>query len=604
MTSNFNFLKEDWPTLSRIGEFAEQTLYIDSNTTLIKLRTLAENISKLILKEEDLRFYESDKQIDRLRFIKRNGLLPNQIDQLFHSIRIIGNKANHDGYESFKDADVYLSMAVKISAWFNEVYGSNNSFDSSKIIYTTPQKYELAPGFDYKLLKNEHEKLIKEFNELKEKSRSTRSKKEKNIVSFEAAKKVILDEKETRVIIDEQLRAAGWEVDSKELRHGKGTRPVKGRNLAISEWPTSGKRVDYALFIGLKFVGVIEAKKNSRDVISVLEESKNYSEKAQILNNESFTNGAPYGRYNIPFMFSTNGKGYNNVVLEKSGLWFLDGRKNTNRAKALKSWFSPKDIEAKLKIDTEAANINLKNDNDYLESKEGLSLRYYQVEAIKAVEEAIFRDDDKILLTMATGTGKTRTAIALIYRLLKTNRFNRILFVVDRSSLGNQAADSFKEARMEDLKTFSSIYDIKELKDKTPEDATRVQIATVQGLVKRILYNSESVNKPSVGQFDCIIVDEAHRGYILDREMEEDELEFKDQRDYMSKYRGVVEYFEAVKIGLTATPALHTVEVFGESVYEYSYKKAVIDGNLVDHDPPYIIRTKLNTSSMKWDIGE
>jgi type I restriction enzyme, R subunit len=604
MTSNFYFLEQDWPTLYKIGEFAEQTLYIDSNTTLIKLRALAENIAKLILKEEGLKFIESDNQIDRIRFLKRNNLLPTEIEQLFHSIRIIGNKANHQGHESFKDADIYLSMAVKISAWFKEVYGSDKNFDSSRIVYLTPQKYELAVGFDYNSLKKEHEKLIKEFNELKEKNRSSRNKKDTNIISFEAARKIILNENETRVIIDEQLRNSGWEADTDRLRYANGSRPEKGRNLAIAEWPTSGKKVDYALFLGLKFVGVVEAKKNSKDVISVLDESKLYSEKAQILNNECFAQGAPFGKYNVPFMFSANGREYNKVLIEKSGIWFLDGRKSTNRAKALKSWYSPKDLEAKLKLDIDQADNDLKIDNDYLESKDGLNLRYYQVEAIKAVEDAIIKGQDKILLTMATGTGKTRTAIALIYRLLKTNRFNRILFVVDRASLGNQAGDSFKEARMEDLKTFSNIYDVKELKDKTPEDATRVQIATVQGLVKRILYNSESCEKPSVGQYDCIIVDEAHRGYILDREMEEEEIEFKDQLDYLSKYRSVIEYFDAVKIGLTATPALHTVEVFGESVYEYSYKKAVIDGNLVDHDPPFIIQTKLNTNSMKWGPGE
>lgn len=603
MDSNFYFLKNDWSTLAAIGEFAEKTLYIDSNTTLMKLRVLAEQISKLIIKEEGLSYSGSDKQIDRLNFLKRNDLLPREMEQIFHSIRILGNKAIHDSYDSFKDADVYLSMSTKLCAWFKEVYGSEKSFNSGKIVYNTPARYELTS--DYHSLKEENERLINEFNELKEQNRSTRTKRDKKVISFEAARKIVLSEKETRFIIDEQLRSVGWEVDSSEIRYGNGYRPEKGRNMAISEWPTSGKRVDYALFIGLTFFGVIEAKKKKRDVLSVLDESKMYSEQAQIINNEAFVNSAPFGKYYVPFMFSANGREYNKVIEEKSGVWFLDGRKKNNRAVALKNWYSPKDLEELLKKDVEKADQSLRQESfDYLESSNGLNLRYYQVEAVKAVEKSILAGNKQVLLTMATGTGKTRTAIALIYRLLKTKRFSRILFVVDRSSLGGQAGDSFKEARMEDLKTFSSIYDVKEIKDKEPEDTTRVHIATVQGLVKRILYNIDNVNKPSVGQYDCIIIDEAHRGYILDKEMEGDEVYFKDQLDYISKYRRVVEYFNAVRIGLTATPALHTVEVFGKSVYEYSYKKAVIDGNLVDHDPPHIIQTELNTNGMKWDTGE
>ena len=99
------------------------------------------------------------------------------------------------------------------------------------------------------------------------------------------------------------------------------------------------------------------------------------------------------------------------------------------------------------------------------------------------------------------------------------------------------------------------------------------------------------------GAFDLIIVDEAHRGYILDREMTEEEILYDNQDDYMSKYKQVIEYFDAVKVALTATPALHTTEIFGEPVYTYSYREAVIDGWLVDHDPR--ISLKMTHSSRR-----
>lgn len=207
------------------------------------------------------------------------------------------------------------------------------------------------------------------------------------------------------------------------------------------------------------------------------------------------------------------------------------------------------------------------------------------------------------MLAMATGTGKTRTVLGMIYRFLKTGRFNRILFLVDRTALGEQAEDVFNEVKLEDLKTLNDIYDIKTLEDAVFEDETKVHIATVQGMVKRLLYNEEE-RQPSVTDYDLIVIDEAHRGYLLDKEMGEDELLYRDQLDYQSKYRMVIEYFDAVKIALTATPALHTTQIFGKPVFKYTYREAVIEGYLVDYDAPHKIKTQFNTEGIKYNKGE
>jgi len=100
------------------------------------------------------------------------------------------------------------------------------------------------------------------------------------------------------------------------------------------------------------------------------------------------------------------------------------------------------------------------------------------------------------------------------------------------------------------------------------------------------------------------VVDECHRGYLLDRELSDRELGFRDFNDYVSKYRRVLEMFDAVKIGLTATPALHTVEIFGQPVFVYSYREAVVDGFLVDHEPPILISTELSSDGIRWAAGE
>jgi type I restriction enzyme, R subunit len=117
----------------------------------------------------------------------------------------------------------------------------------------------------------------------------------------------------------------------------------------------------------------------------------------------------------------------------------------------------------------------------------------------------------------ATGTGKTKLAIALLYRLLATKRFRRICFVVDRSALGDQAAGEFTTTKIVSGKAFADIFGLKKLADVTPEGETKVHICTIQGLVKRVLYAADSSEAPPVDQYDLMVVDECHRGYLLDR---------------------------------------------------------------------------------------
>ena len=240
---------------------------------------------------------------------------------------------------------------------------------------------------------------------------------------------------------------------------------------------------------------------------------------------------------------------------------------------------------------------------DFLQDSDGLNLRNYQLKAIEAVEQALADGKKTALLSMATGTGKTRTILGMIYRFLKSKRFKRILFLVDRTALGEQAQDVFQDVKLEQLLSLNQIYNINKLEDKDIDKTTKIQVATVQSMVKRIMY-PEDETYPSVSDFDAIIVDEAHRGYILDREMSDEELLYRDQDDYVSKYRTVIEYFDAFKVALTATPALHTTDIFGKPVFNYSYREAVIDGYLVDYDAPHTIKTKLSEEGVHYKKGD
>lgn len=220
-----------------------------------------------------------------------------------------------------------------------------------------------------------------------------------------------------------------------------------------------------------------------------------------------------------------------------------------------------------------------------------IGLRYYQVEAIKAVEKAIVEGKKSALINMATGTGKTRTVLGLIYRLLKTNRYRRILFLVDRSSLRDQALDTFKEIKIEDLKTLNQIYNISVLDEKLSDKDNKIHIATIETIFNKI--NESDIVSPQ--DYDCLIVDEAHRGYTLDKESEDTEEKLREDREFFSKYNKVIEYFNGFKVAFTATPALHTTKIFGPKVYSYSYRQAVIDGCLVDYEPPHSIKIGLAT---------
>ena len=311
-----------------------------------------------------------------------------------------------------------------------------------------------------------------------------------------------------------------------------------------------------------------------------------------------------YADYYVPFVYATNGRPYIEQYKEKSGIWGLDTREVFNVPTAVSAWPRPEELVLDLQKDVDEANKKLASTGyEDLMNPDGLNLRYYQIEAIKAAEHAIIEEHKKTaLLAMTTGTGKTRTILGMIYRFLTAKRFKRILYLVDRNSLGEQTMDTFKEVKLKELLTLNQIYDVKELKDKEFDKDTKVHICTVQSLVKRVLYDESDYRLGST-DYDLIIVDEAHRGYILDKEMSETETLYRDQDDYRSKYRSVIDYFDAIKIALTATPALQTTEIFGSPVYTYDYRTAVIDGYLVDHDAPHIINTKLSEEGITFEAG-
>jgi type I restriction enzyme R subunit len=414
------------------------------------------------------------------------------------------------------------------------------------------------------------------------------------------AEKVELDEATTRILIDDQLRSAGWLVDSAVLRHASGVRPLPGQAVAIAEWPTDSGTVDYALFIEGRCVGIIEAKRGVTDIPGRLGQAKRYARGIQLTPDEAQA-GSPWEHglelFRAPFLFVTNGRPYVKQLATKSGIWFWDARPGQSEPRALPEWFSPRDLVERLEQVAE----------DYAglaERELGVTgLRPYQQDAIAAVEGAVSAGQQNILLAMATGTGKTRLAIALMYELLRRKQFRRILFLVDRNALGRQTLDAMSTTDTSGFLKFDQVFPVADLARKFPEATDRVHVATVQAMVRRV-FDDPDGKRPTPGTYDLIIVDEAHRGYTLDAELREDDLGFRNLEDYLSAYRRVLDYFDATKIALTATPALHTREIFGAPVYRYGYRQAVIDGYLIDHRPPRRITTALSQTGISFDEGE
>lgn len=592
MVTLANFESKEYPSLAKLADSAELLMYSDAKSSLTIFGSFAEQLTKLIFRLDGLKDWNLQQNERILRMQASGNDYPYSVTVALDKIRRLRNKAAHeaDFHPSLEEALTVDQRAFFVWCWFLETFTQ----DEIKP-YQKPLNQQAVVDNQQKKI----EELTAEIEQLQHTQsvkvpESVRAERRRKNKKFAAQNR--LTEAQTREIIDQQLRDAGWEADTPTLNNWtKGTLPQKGHNMAIAEWklPHRRERADYVLFIGERAVGIVEAKRYGETVAtSALGQAYDYY--------KYLKNSEKYQMENVAFLFGANGRPYLSQMKSQSGIWFRDMRNQNHPDGPLESWLTPDDIKMKeMARPEEDADSALQKD-DYYPDFAG---RYYQKLAIQKIEEAIGKHKNRILLAMATGTGKTRTAIALMYRLIKHKRARRILYLVDRQSLAQQTADALKDNKVEG-QSISSIYGVKEYGDKNPEAHTRIHIATVQGLVQRLFHNEEELPQLSPGTYDFIIVDEAHRGYLEDREMSDEEMEHYDPSEYISQYRRVIDYFDAVAIGMTATPALNTVNIFGTPVYSYTYRQAVLDGYLMDHNAPYVITTELSKEGIHFHKDE
>lgn len=648
---NFGFLAVHDDLLVRYAARAERNVFDDPNVALVSLRQFAESLAELAAAHHGISLDGTDTQLGVLHALADRGAIDGPIRSWFHDLRKAGNDATHNHLDDPRAALHALKMARSLAVWFHRAYGPDRSFSPGAFV-PPPKPVDASDALRSELermqaelaeARREIDSAIESAQAAEQRRRAAEQEAaqawEEARASFElaeeteaalaaqrahfeaerrriedqvqssssaeqravdqrasvAATEIDLDEADTRLLIDAQLRRAGWAADSAALRYAAGVRPQKGRNVAIAEWPTPSGPADYVLFAGLTPIAVVEAKRAGLDVAGAIPQAERYAR--AIEPQEGIELAGEWDGFRVPFVFATNGRPYLEQLRDRSGVHFRDLRSPYEPARALPDWYTPEDLVAELDKPSESAT---RRDID---DQFGGVLRRYQREAVEAVEAAIDGGRRTMLLAMATGTGKTRTAICLAYRLVQSRRFRRVLFLVDRSALGEQAAGAFSDLRLEQNQTFTDIYDVKGLDDKQPAPETRLHISTVQSMVRRILNPAEDDALVPVSWYDCVIIDECHRGYNLDRELSEVELTFRDEADYVSKYRRVVEHFDAVRIGLTATPALHTREIFGPPVFQYGYRRAVQEGVLCDYLPPTRITTRLSRDGIHWDAG-
>jgi type I restriction enzyme R subunit len=649
-SANFDFLGQYDAQLVRLGALAERYFRDDPSTCLIKLRQFGEVLAQLVAAKAGLYRSPDEPQVELLRRLNLDRITTREVGGLFHQLRSTGNRATHDLAGTLNDALTGLKVARQLGIWFHRTFGQVVGFKAGPFV-PPPDPAAATEALHAELARlreeltasqtaveraraeaEEHQRsrlsaeerarkeqedravweqlaaeadtartaLAAELAQLQAAAAATPAVIQKVVEqAAEAAKAIDLDEMATRAIIDQQLRDRGWEADSQTLRYALGARPVKNRAMAIAEWPTANGPADYALFIDTQCVALAEAKRRRKNVSAAIDQAERYSKGFAPAGDISVP-GGPWGELRVPFVFSANGRAYLKQIETESGIWFRDVRRPANLRRALVDWVTPQGLRERLEIDRDAAQAALKAQPFEF----GFPLRPYQRRTIETIERVLDQDQRAMLVAMATGTGKTKLAIALLYRLLSAKRFRRICFVVDRNALGEQAAGEFKTTRVVSVRTFADIFGLKELKDVTPDLETRVHICTIQGLVRRVLFAASPGEVPSIDQYDLMVVDECHRGYLLDREMSDAEMSFRDEEDYISKYRRVLEHFDATKIGLTATPALHTTQIFGDPIFTYSYREAVIDGYLIDHEPPVRIETALSRAGIEFKRGE
>ncbi len=550
---NFEHIQSKWPELHQLAAFAEDYAISDPQSALVKLRCFAEKVVGYLYKELSLPVLPTSNIFDKLTADDFTSAVPRLITDKLHAIRKSGNQAAHEGKVDQQQAIWILKESYFVASYLFMAYANGTQQECPE--FKAPEQTQPTNQSDAEFAKKnkqltkqlaENQARLKraldelEAAELAQKQAQQQAAKLKQTIDAEKLAQVKtrneqivnssfnFNEDETRKrIIDLDLRNAGWHVALDD----ESTEDV-GKEVKVTDQPTTTGvgYVDYVLWDDDgKPLAVIEAKRTRENIEKGRQQATLYANALE----------KQYGQR--PIIFYSNGwdikilddtQGYNSRGLY--GYYSKDSLQYLIKQRALK-----KDLN-KTPIDTAVAG------------------RLYQMETITRVCERFSDKHRKALIVQATGTGKTRVSIALAKRLLDAGWAKRVLFLCDRKELRKQAGNAFTEFTKEPVHIVGK-------SAKNTAASARVFIATYPGMLR-------IMNKYDVGYFDLIVADESHRSIY-------------------NIYGDIFKYFDALEVGLTATPvemvSRSTCDLFGcdykMPTANYPLEDAIEQGNLVPY---------------------
>ncbi|MER7273482.1 DEAD/DEAH box helicase family protein [Dactylosporangium sp. NPDC000244] len=651
-SSNFGRLFVYSPLLALYGAQAESVAFTDANAALVHMRQFGEVLAEELITRSGLRVH-GDRQVDRLAVLANAGMLTREVRAAFDTLRMSGNQAAHRHMFDTARALEAIRLAWELGVWLHRALSGDRAVEGfvppAELAVADPaelaelrrllerdrqalaesklrlgEAVDMAQAHERALVEAEsmiavsralHEELRSRnaallaeldalgaaqqaaFAAVKEHPARVSAAQRETIVE-RATRPAPLTEAQARRVIDRMLTDAGWAVqDMRDLN------PLAGRGVAVREFRLASGPADYVLYVDGVIVGVVEAKREGESLTAAQAQNARYAK--GVLKEHSLA----VWRQDEPLAFRYATTGTETVFLNR-----LDPQA---RSREVFSFHRPETIsrwmrQAQEHPETPTFRARLRA----LPALETSGLRPAQIEAITGLEASLAQDLPRGLIQMATGAGKTFTAVTEVYRLLKHVKAQRVLFLVDRNNLGRQALAEFRNyVPPDDGRKFAELYNVERLAGDTVQESSSVVICTIQKMYALLRGETvvnddaaddagddadvnagddtyaadapvEVVYNPRVPpeSFDLIVVDECHRSIY-------------------GLWRGVLDYFDAHIVGLTATPTKQTLGFFHQNlVSEYTYELAVADGVNVDFD---IVRlsTQIGTEGSLIDEG-
>ena len=382
------------------------------------------------------------------------------------------------------------------------------------------------------------------------------------------------------------LRACGWVVQDYA-----GVDLSAGRGVALREVPLKGGRCDYLLIVDRVPVGVVEAKKAGTTLSGVAMQSGAYAQGLPEFLREKTSGETP-----LPLLYESTGE----------ETYFRDERDPHPRSRRVFTFHRPETLTEWLSNTPTLRARLIKMPFEQPLATAGL--RDCQIEAIRGLEQSFACDHPRALLQMATGSGKTYTACAFTYRLIKHAGARRVLFLVDRANLGRQAKGEFEQfVCPETARKFTELYNIQHLNSNKLDTVCRVTICTIQRLYSMLRGEELPEDADELSTWEINAADGRPRDVTYNPSLPIETFDFivtdECHRSIYNLWRQVLEYFDASLIGLTATPGKQTIGFFNQNlVTEYGHERAVADGVNVGYDV-YRIQTEVSEKGGKVEKG-